>query len=32
MKKLNSLELILIDSYSIKLYLSSMGINQRYLG
>ena len=32
MRKFNSLELILIDKYSIKQYFSAMGINIRYIG
>lgn len=32
MEKFNQISLILIDSYSLKCYMSEMGINVRYLG
>ncbi len=29
--KLNNIELIIIDSYSLKMYMSEFGINMRYM-
>lgn len=29
---INDAQIILTDSYTVKLYMSEMGINQRYLG
>lgn len=32
MHEFNQINLILVDSYSLKAYMSQMGINARYLG